>query len=267
MLFLSNCLKGILIGSGSILPGISSGVLCMIFGIYDKLLDSILNFFKDIKKNSKFLFPIIIGVAIGVFIFSNFLNYFLINFPLQTKSIFIGLILASVPSLLKNSDNSSNKSNSKTSPIFFLLFSFIIGLFLVGLEDYIPNNYSTSFSFLYLFLAGFIMSIGVIVPGISNTIILMLMGVYNVYLSSLSNLFFPVLIPMGLGLAIGCFIFMKLTDFLLKNFYKKTIYSIVGFSLGSIFVLIPNFSFNLSFIIFLICIIIGILIFSLFNKK
>ena len=111
------------------------------------------------------------------------------------------------------------------------------------------------------------MSIGVIVPGISNTIILMLMGVYNVYLSSLSNLFFPVLIPMGLGLVLGCFIFMKLTNFLLKNFYEKTIYSIVGFSLGSIFVLIPNFSFNLSFIIFIICIIIGILIFSLFNQK
>lgn len=264
MLFLSNCIKGILIGSGAILPGISSGVLCMIFGIYEKLLDSILNFFKDIKKNSKFLFPIIIGVSIGIFIFSNFLNYFLINFPLQTKSIFIGLILASVPSLLKNPNN---KNKSKTTPIFLLLLSFVIGLFLVVLENYLPNNYSTSFSFLYLFLAGFIMSIGVIVPGISNTIILMLMGVYNVYLSSLSNLFFPVLIPMGLGLVLGCFIFMKLTNFLLKNFYEKTIYSIVGFSLGSIFVLIPNFSFNLSFIIFIICIIIGILIFSLFNQK
>ena len=93
MTFLLNCVKGILIGSGAILPGISSGVLCIIFGIYEKLLDSIIHFFKNIKANIKFLLPISIGVAIGVLIFSNFLNYFLINFSLQTKSIFIGLIL------------------------------------------------------------------------------------------------------------------------------------------------------------------------------
>ena len=104
MTFLLNCLKGILIGSGAILPGISSGVLCIIFGIYEKLLDSIIHFFKDIKKNIKFLLPIVIGVAIGVLIFSNFLNYFFINFPIQTKSIFIGLILGSIPSLIKESN-------------------------------------------------------------------------------------------------------------------------------------------------------------------
>ena len=98
-----NMIKGIFIGAGAIVPGVSSGVLCVIFGIYEKLLDSIIHFFKDIKSNIKFLLPIIIGVAIGVLIFSNFLNYFLINFPVQTKSIFIGLILGSVPSLIKES--------------------------------------------------------------------------------------------------------------------------------------------------------------------
>ena len=99
MAFLLNCIKGIFIGSGAILPGISSGVICIIFGLYEKLLDSLLNFFKDIKNNFKFLFAIILGIGIGVLIFSNFLNYFLTSYPLQTKSIFIGLILGSIPSL------------------------------------------------------------------------------------------------------------------------------------------------------------------------
>ena len=262
--FLLNCLKGIFIGSGAILPGISSGVLCIIFGIYEKLLDSILNFFKDIKKNTKFLLPIIIGISIGVLIFSNFLNYFLINFPMQTKSIFIGLILGSIPSLLKQ----SIKNNQfRPSLLFFLLLSFLIGIFLVVLENYIPNINTTSFSFLYLFLSGFLMSIGVIVPGVSNTIILMLMGVYTIYLNSLSNLYFPVLFPMGLGLILGSFIFMKLTDFLLKNFHEETFFSIIGFSLGSIFVLMPNISFDLNSLISLLCILLGFIIFSLFNKK
>lgn len=86
---LSNIVKGIFIGSGAILPGISSGVLCVIFGIYEKLLNSVLDFFKSPKENLKFLIPIIIGTTIGVLIFSNLLNYVLYTFPLQTKSIFI----------------------------------------------------------------------------------------------------------------------------------------------------------------------------------
>ena len=92
MAFLSNCIKGIVIGAGAILPGISSGVLCVIFGIYEKLLDSILNFFKDIKKNIKFLFPIAVGILIGVLIFSNILNYFLTYFPVQIKSVKISFL-------------------------------------------------------------------------------------------------------------------------------------------------------------------------------
>ncbi len=265
MTFLLNCLKGILIGSGAILPGISSGVLCIIFGIYEKLLDSIIHFFKDIKKNIKFLLPIVIGVAIGVLIFSNFLNYFFINFPIQTKSIFIGLILGSIPSLIKESNK---KTEFKPIYLFYTLFAFFFGVFLVILENYIPNSETNStFSFLYLAISGFIMSVGIVVPGISSTVILMLMGVYNTYLSSISTLYFPVLIPMGIGLILGCLIFMKLTDFLLNNFYEKTFYSIIGFSLGSILVLMPNISFGLTSIIFLLCILLGFLLFSLFRKE
>ena len=116
-------------------------------------------------------------------------------------------------------------------------------------------------------IAGFIMSVGIIVPGVSSTIILMLMGVYSTYLASVSTLYFPVLIPMGIGLILGCLIFMKLTDFLLNNFYEKTFYSIIGFSLGSILVLIPNISSSLTGIISLLCILLGFLLFSLFGKK
>lgn len=265
MTFLLNCAKGILIGSGAIIPGISSGVLCIIFGIYEKLLDSIIHFFSNVKKNIKFLLPIVIGVAIGVLIFSNFLNYFLINFPIQTKSIFIGLILGSVPSLIKES-----KKKTDFKPIFLLytLFAFLFGILLVILESYIPNTKpGSSFNFSYLMISGFIMSVGIIVPGVSSTIILMLMGVYNVYLSSISTLYFPVLIPMGLGLIVGCFIFMKITDFLLNNFYEKTFYSIIGFSLGSILVLMPDVSFDITGIISIFCIILGFLLFSLFGKE
>ena len=77
MQFIKNYLKGVAIGSGAILPGISSGVLCVVFGIYEKLLDSVLNFFKNIKENFKFIFPIALGGISGVILFGNLLNLYL----------------------------------------------------------------------------------------------------------------------------------------------------------------------------------------------
>ena len=101
MTFLYNILIGILIGAGAILPGISSGVLCVIFGIYDKLIDSILGFFKNIKENFKFLFPICVGVGLGVVLFGNILKTLFLLYDVQIKFAFIGLILGGLPSLIK----------------------------------------------------------------------------------------------------------------------------------------------------------------------
>ena len=258
MNFVSNFFKGIAIGSGAILPGISSGVLCVVFDIYENLLNSVLNFFKDPKKNFKFLFPIMCGCFVGVILLSNFLNYILYAFPIQTKSIFIGLILGSVPSLIKKVNE---KEKFKFHYIFYLLFSLAIGFFTVILEKNLAvSSTASNINFLYFVFCGFIMSIGVIVPGVSSTIMLMLLGVYSIYLTSVSSLFLPVLIPIGIGVILGLIVFMKLTQFLLNNFYSQTFYSIIGFTIGSIFVLWPGFSMDFNGLISILCIIVGFLI-------
>ncbi len=156
MNFIQNCLKGIAIGSGAILPGISSGVFCVIFGIYEKLLDSILNFFKNIKNNFKFLFPILIGSALGFFIFGNILNYCLFSFPIQTKSIFIGLISGSIPALVKEVNK---KEKFKPFYLFFFLLALIIGIGSIFLENFLEINTIKNFNNFYLILCGFLMSI------------------------------------------------------------------------------------------------------------
>lgn len=156
MNFLSNCLKGIVIGSGAILPGISSGVFCVIFGIYEKLLDSILNFFSDVKNNFKFLFPIIIGIGIGIILFGNILNYCLYQFPIQTKSIFIGLILGSILTLLKDIHT---KEKFKPSYFIFLVLALILGISCIFLESSLAIQTFENINFLYLVLCGFLMSI------------------------------------------------------------------------------------------------------------
>lgn len=105
MAFIGNFIKGIFIGAGAILPGISSGVICIVLGIYEKLLDSILHFFKDIKNNLHFLCPIGLGGMLGCVLFGNILVYFFNNIPVQTKSLFMGLLLGSLYVLYKKENN------------------------------------------------------------------------------------------------------------------------------------------------------------------
>lgn len=156
MKFLLNCLKGVAIGSGAILPGISSGIFCVIFGIYEKLLDSILNFFCDIKNNLKFLFPILIGIGLGIILFGNILSYSFYQFPIQTKSIFIGLILGSIPTLLKEINK---KQVSKPYYWFFFLLALSIGISCIFLENKLAIHTLENITFPYLVLCGFLMSV------------------------------------------------------------------------------------------------------------
>ena len=118
-------------------PGISSGVLCVIFGIYEKLLDSILHFFKNLKENTCFLLPLFMGIGLGIIIFSNFLQYFFETFPIQTNSIFIGLILGTIPTLINTLNLEKNIKNK--SKLLICIFSFTI-CFFIGIVSVIFEN-------------------------------------------------------------------------------------------------------------------------------
>lgn len=168
---IKNFFIGILLGAGAILPGISSGVLCVIFGIYDKLINSLLGIFKNFKQNFLYIFPIFLGCIIGVFSIGNVLKFLFFTYPTQTSYCFIGLILGSIPMLIKK----INYENTfKLRYLLFSIVSFAIGYFLVVLESQL--NFSEgvlSYSYNFLILSGILMSIGIVVPGISNTLILM----------------------------------------------------------------------------------------------
>ena len=260
--FIKDFFIGTIIGAGAILPGISSGVLCVIFGIYETLLNSVLNFFKNIKENFKILFPIALGGLCGILLFGNILQYLFYAYPIQTQFIFIGLILGNIPALLKKT---CSTHAFKPSYIIYLLLTFIIGIVLVILENYLSTTSSaTEYSYTFLIFSGFLMSAGVIIPGISSTLILMLLGVYDAYLISVSSLYLPLLIPLGIGLLLGSLLCMKLIKILLDKFYAQTFFCIIGFTLGSIFVLYPGFTFDLNGLISILSLALGLCISSLF---
>lgn len=280
MRIISDFLKGICIGAGAILPGISSGVLCVIFGIYDKLVESILGIFHNFKKNFFYLLPIFLGSTVGIILLGNILSLLLNSFPSPTKYAFIGLILGSIPMLIKQI-NSQNKF--KLHYIFYTIIAFELGLLAVILEKYLSSSVFTANSYLIedlysntipsffpivlLAIAGFFMSIGIVVPGVSSTLILMCFGVYNIYLESVSTINLPILIPIGFGVVLGGFIFLKIIKFLLSKYYMQTFYSIIGFTLGSVLVLYVPITFDFSGIISIVLFLLCFYIAQLFEKK
>ena len=252
--FLSNIVKGVFIGAGAILPGISSGVLCVIFGIYEKLVNSILGIFKDFKTNIKFLIPLFIGGIIGIITFGKGLNFIFAKYPMQSSFGFMGLILGTTPALIK-------KATSKGFKIHHLLYAlgtFLFSLILIRYENISSIScINVNCSNYYYILCGFLMSIGIVVPGVSNTVILMLLGVYSIYLESISCLNLLVLIPMGIGIAIGSLLWLKIIQYLLAKFNTETFFGIIGFVFGSVLILYPGFTYNFSgissIIVFVIC--------------
>lgn len=225
MNFLKQFLFGILIGGGAVLPGISSGVICVVLGVYDILIHSILNFFSNIKKNFIFLLPIALGGFIGVFLFGNILKQLFLYYPTPTHFSFIGLILGSIPILFKKANNGKK---IKLFNILLLIISFSLTIVLLKIENSsFLFNTQASPEFWYLVLSGLLMSCGIVIPGVSSTAILMLLGIYNTYLLSISNLNMQILFPIGIGLLFGCIIFLKLIEFLLNKYFSQTYYSII----------------------------------------
>ncbi len=241
MSFILDFFKGILIGAGAILPGISSGVFCVIFDIYEKLVNSILNLFHDFKKNIIFLFPLVLGGIVGVLLVGKLLNFLFSTYPMPTKFCFIGLILGSIPILFKRANGDKG---FRLHYLTFLISAFLLGVLSIKLENVLPQIFNIQVSnsyFFYLIFAGFLMSIGIVVPGVSSSVILISLGIYTTYLDAIANVDLCILFPLGIGILIGGFIFLKLIQFLLCNYHTQTFYAIIGFVLGSVLVLYPRF--------------------------
>ena len=252
--FCNNILKGILLGAGAILPGISSGVICVILGIYEKIVNSILNIFKDFKNNLKFLLPLAIGGFIGVFAFGNGLNYIFSKFPMQLNYAFMGLILGTTPTLFKN----STKNGFKLHYLLYTIITFIISIILINYQNTASLSFlDINFSTLYYAISGLFMSIGIVVPGVSSTVILMILNIYKIYLEAISCLNLSVLLPLGTGIIIGSIFWLKIIQILLKKYNSQTFFAIIGFVFGSLLVMYPGFTLNysglISIILFLLC--------------
>lgn len=227
-------LKGIIIGIGKIIPGVSGSMLAISMGIYQKLIDSVNNFFKYPKENFNFLFKIAIGVIISMVFFSNVILNCLNKYYLITIFFFIGLIIGGFDDI----KSSTSKKYNYITIISFILITFL-GFININNKVNITNSLLNSIYFIFI---GFIDSLTMVVPGISGTATLMMLGAYEKVIEMYSNIFnfsvlmdnLKILIPYIIGIIVGIIVTVKLINFLFKNYKEKTYSAILGFSLSTI---------------------------------
>lgn len=260
-----NLFKGFIIGIGKIIPGVSGAMLAISMGVYDTSINYILGF-KDKKKDAfKYLFPLGVGIIFSIVVFSKIISILMVKYYVVTMLFFIGLIIGGIPSII-------NKSNFKKNYYIFFI-SFIIMLMLsinnINNSYILKGNIVDMFLF---FLSGIIEIIGTIVPGISSTALLMIIGSYDIIIKSLGNLcnIYYVIIPFCLGIISGFIALIKIVNYLF-NKYKDKMYSFILGVLSSSIVLLmlETFKYKISIISLLfgiLSLVIGLIIGNFFDR-
>lgn len=231
-------IKGFFVGSSMSIPGVSGGTMAMILGIYDELIRSVSSFFKNIKKHTLFLLQFVIGAGLGFFLLASLLGKLKEAYPVIVMCFFIGAILGSVPMIC-------NKAQvRKFSPglILFPLIGFAIVLaFGTFSENIFSEPASGATGIAIQIVGGLIASIGLILPGISFSQIILLMGLYDTMVRVVSQMDIQGmigLIPLAIGLVLGIILFTRIMEICMNKYPFAFYLIILGFIIGSVFVLV-----------------------------
>ena len=232
-------IKGFFIGIANIIPGVSGGTLAITLGIYEELISAISHFFSKLKDNIKFLTPVVIGALLSIILGCKVISYSLENYPLPTIMFFTGLILGGLPMLYKKV---KNDIKIPYIAIFILTFAFVISLTLLKTGGEVTLSNLVVLDYIKLFLVGMIAAATMIIPGISGSFMLMVMGYYEPIINTINSLTtfdnivrdMLILIPFGIGVLIGIVLIAKIIEFLFKKFEVPTYFGIIGFVLASL---------------------------------
>lgn len=252
MNFLFDIIKGMLIGVANIIPGVSGGTMMVSMGVYEKIIGVVNNLFKDIKKSILTLLPLGIGMVLGIAVFSFIIPWCLEVYPFPTCFCFIGLILGGVPAIIKPAKASLQKEGKSISAPHIIAFVFFFAL-AVGMAA--MNETQTSFAdfnlnlgfMITIFLVGVISAATMVVPGVSGSLVLMILGFYEGIMSSISGFisavfafdwaqifyYVGVLAPFGVGFIVGVFAVAKLIEWLFAKFPSVTYCGIIGLIVAS----------------------------------
>ncbi|MBR2027562.1 MAG: DUF368 domain-containing protein [Oscillospiraceae bacterium] len=245
-------LKGIIIGVANVIPGVSGGTIAVVLHIFDRMIDAINHFTKDIKKHIMFLLPLLAGAGVGVLAFSVLIDFCLENYSLPTCSFFAGLVAGSLPLIYGMAKSKRPVNKGDKNYIIYTLLAFALVIFLATFKTAEGGTATVGAVsvglMLKALLGGAVASAAMIVPGISGSFMLVLMGLYNVvigYVAMVKDflLTFDMTIlvsiikfcaPLGIGMILGAILISKAIEFLMAKYHTETYYIILGLIMGSL---------------------------------
>lgn len=248
-------IKGFIMGIANIIPGVSGGTLALTLGIYEDFIQALSHFFKKLKENIKFLVPILIGIGLAILSMSRVIDYSYDHFPIPTTMFFMGLVIGGVPLLLRKVKGTKEAKQPSSYIIAAITFTLVLvlalseQLFNVSFKANLVNMNMTGY--VLLFLVGVVAAATMVIPGVSGSLVLMLLGYYYPVLKVIKNLTkfkdlgsnFIIAAVFGLGVVVGIVAISKLIEFLLKKFETKTYFGVLGFIISSI-IAIPIATMN-----------------------
>lgn len=268
-----NIFRGIIMGASDTVPGVSGGTIAVILGIYDRLIAAINGLFtRNWKKQLGFLIPLGIGIVAALLTLSHVISWLLTNYPNQTFFFFMGLIIGVIPYLFHQADV---KTNFKGSHYILLIIAGLLIASLVLFKE--PGETAlldtTKATVLVgLFFAGILASMAMILPGISGSFILLLIGAYSTIIEAVKELNIVVIGVVGVGVLIGIVVCSRIIRYFLENHHAHTFAIILGMVIGSIVVIFPGFEQEvgmsiLSIVAFAIGLIVAVLLGKFEYKK
>lgn len=258
MEFLTNVLKGVMIGIANVIPGVSGGTMAVSLGIYDRLIHSVSGLFKSFSDSIAFLIPILIGCAAGITGFTYAIEYLLDKHTFVTCMAFVGLILGGLPMLFKAMKEKSSRGGGIGlfgALAFLLAFAVSAGMPLLKEgEAALTSLSATPQTMVILFVLGIVASATMVIPGVSGSMMLMIFGYYYAIINTVKTtldglrafdlavlkdgLF--LLVPFGIGILLGIFLIARLISFLFERYGVQTYCAILGLVISSPFAIFYN---------------------------
>lgn len=234
-----NLYRGLIMGISDIIPGVSGGTIAVLLGIYDRLIEAINGIFtSQWKRYLRFLLPLAIGVALSILLFSKVMKWLLAHYSGPTNFFFLGLILGVLPYLFRES---KARETFNLGHIILLIMGIILLIMLPANEN--KGSIIEMFTmgtYIYLFISGCLASAAMILPGISGSLVFLMLGVYPTIINALDELNLLIMAVVGLGIFFGIISMSKVIQFFLLRFRTATFAIIIGLVIGSIFVIFPG---------------------------
>ena len=246
-------LKGIVLGIANVIPGVSGGTMAVVFNVYDKIIELITPNVRKILGAWKFWLPLGIGMAAGILAFSKIITELLARFPIPTTYFFIGLIVGSIPLIIRKMKSSCG---GKPSPLLALSFLFglalVLSMIILGSGDIdgakeaakaaaiASEQTMTAGKAAMIFVAGAAAAVAMIIPGISGSFLLLALGMYGTVMAAISRLDVFFLIPFALGVLAGLVFGAALVRLLMKKAPAHTYSAILGLVAGSVVLIYPG---------------------------